>query len=302
MTALAQDFAKAFEAFSLTPHGRSIYAYAPVFRVYFGGQEAVLKRTQGAAHAPRLAAWTQFLREQGIPIVAPITAARQVGDRMWVLYPFVEGREYDGSLTDIEAAGRLLGQMHAQSSDILTPFAWPDNTPKSIQEDVENISTLAEFLPADVIERLTAWEHAFNRDVYAPLRDAQLPRVDASLDFKANNLIFSEADIPTLVDPDNGEHVPRIFDLALAALTFHLDLPGLGRVFTPVEWQTFYAAYTEATTLGRSEQDLWPLALRYMFQEWGVWHLTSAPQEWRSPASQSFLTSLATADLTQFKL
>lgn len=300
--ARAEDFSEVFAAFGLTPAGPSIYECAPVFRVVFQGQDAVLKRTQGPEHAPKIAAWTDLLQRNSVPVVSPLAGARLVGKRMWVIYPFVSGRPYNGSLADIAAAGRLLGAIHAPGSHLLTPFAWPDNTPQSVQEDVDGLQALAEFLPPQTIERLTHWELAFDDEVYAPLRAAELPRTDASLDFKANNLVFGPGGLPTLIDPDNGEDVPRIFDLALAALTFHLDLAAPGRVFTPAEWRTFYAAYAQAVTLNPTECQLWPLALRYMLQEWGVWHLTNAPQDWQQPAQRAFLTSLAQVDLNLFTL
>lgn len=182
----SSDFADVFKAFELMPAGSSIYAFNPVFRVVFQGREAVLKRTQSLVNAPRVGEWTRALQAQGVRVVAPLTQPREVGGQVWVIYPFIEGREYNGSREDIRAAGRLLGQLHAVHSEFLPRFEWPDNTPKSIQEDVEGLEQLRETgkLEAPVAGRLISWEQAFNTDVYAPLQAAELPWVDASMDFK----------------------------------------------------------------------------------------------------------------------
>lgn len=300
----SSEFAAAFRAFGLTPAGTSIYAFNPVFRVCFQGQEAVLKRTQALANAPRVGHWVRALQAAGVQVVTPLAGARETDGRTWVIYPFIPGREYDGSRTDIRAAGRLLGQMHAVQSDVLVRFQWPDNTPESIQEDVEGLEQLRETgkLEALVAGLLISWEQAFNADVYAPLQAADVPWVDASMDFKANNLVYDPDGLPTLVDPDNGEYVPRILDLALAALLFHLDLPAPGRLFTLEEWREFLAGYSEHVTLTETERTLWPLALRYILQEWGVWHLISDEEGWKNAVQGGFLRDLAGVNLETYML
>lgn len=300
----SSEFAAAFRAFGLTPAGTSIYAFNPVFRVCFPGQEAVLKRTQALANAPRVGHWARALQAAGVQVVTPLAGARETDGRTWVVYPFIQGREYDGSRADIRAAGRLLGQMHAVQSDVLVRFQWPDNTPESIQEDVEGLEQLRETgkLEALVAGLLISWEQAFNTDVYAPLQAADVPWVDASMDFKANNLVYGPDGLPTLVDPDNGEYVPRILDLALAALLFHLDLPAPGRLFSVEEWREFLAGYAELVTLTEPERTLWPLALRYILQEWGVWHLTSDEEGWENVVQQAFLRDLAHLEVGRFPL
>ncbi|MFC3859878.1 hypothetical protein ACFOPQ_03750 [Deinococcus antarcticus] len=91
----SSEFAAAFRAFGLTPAGTSIYAFNPVFRVCFQGQEAVLKRTQALANAPRLGHWTRALQGAGVQVVTPLAGARETDGRTWVIYPFIAGREYD---------------------------------------------------------------------------------------------------------------------------------------------------------------------------------------------------------------
>ena len=300
----SSEFKEAFQAFGLTPAGASIYAFNPVFLVNVQGQEGVLKRTQSLVNAPRVGHWTRALQAAGVQVVTPLAEAREANGRTWVIYPFIPGREYNGSRADIRAAGRLLGQLHSARSEFLVRFQWPDNTPDSIQEDVTGLEQLRETgkLEAPVAERLIAWEHAFNADVYAPLQAAELPWVDASLDFKANNLVYGPDGMPTLVDPDNGEYVPRILDLALAALLFHLDLPAPGRLFNVAQWREFLAGYAEFVTLTATEQALWPLALRYILQEWGVWHLTSDQEGWKNAVQSAFLRDLASVNLEQYAL
>ena len=54
------------------------------------------------------------------------------------------------------------------------------------------------------------------------IRDGSLPLAAASLDFRAANLVYV-GDAAVLFDLAGAERVPRVLDLAMAALLFHYD-------------------------------------------------------------------------------
>ena len=136
------------------------------------------------------------------------------------------------------------------------------------------------------------------------VRGAELPQAPASLDFRAVNLLYRDG-VPTLVDPDNAEHAPRLLDVALAALMFHNEIEnGPGRLFDDAEWPAFIGAYLRHVQLTRAERALWPTAVQYMLIEWGFWTLTDAAGigAWAKPSQRSFLHDLASTDEARFRL
>ena len=80
----------------------------------------------------------------------------------------------------------------------------------------------------------------------ATIRD--LPLAGCSFDFKASNLFFSPA--PILIDPDHAARMPRLFDLAIAAMLFHSAHPTApGRLWSTDEWWQFLDGYGQHVAL-----------------------------------------------------
>ena len=290
----------------------SIYRWGPVFPCKAAGQAAVLKRTASPlGDALGVAAWTTAMAKAGIGVVAPLDLSAtggpagpiEVGDDVWVVYPWVGGRPYDGSPADVAAAGDLLGRLHAAGATAhgLPEFDWPDHDEESIAEDVE---ALAGALGADA-QPLQGLVQRFPTQVLPAIRDAGLPMVDASMDYKANNLVFADGG-PVLVDPDNGERLPRLLDLALAVLLFHSEHdPAPGRPFDAAEWASFRDAWARHVTPTADERRLWPTALEYMLSEWVVWQITDSDalgDESEDPRQGSLLRALAAVDVHAYPL
>ncbi|WP_336214077.1 phosphotransferase [Nonomuraea sp. LPB2021202275-12-8] len=300
------EYAEVFEKFGLAA-AESIYPYAPVFRGLVAGRDAVVKRTHSAEAMGR---WVRHLDATGFPVVTPLAGPHRIGEHDWVAYPWIEGRLYDGSAADLADAGRLLGRMHADlDSDAgLARFDWPDHDAASVEEDVTGLDrTLAAHLPqarGELMGRFTPLIEGFMTTTLPAVRDAELPAADVSVDFKAVNLVYT-ADGPVLVDPDNGERIPRLLDLALAVLFFHNDLPaGPGRLFDDVEWRLFRDAYLGCVQLTGTERELWPTALLYMVLEWGVWAVINGGEagDWELPRQRALFTDLLTFDVNRFPL
>jgi Ser/Thr protein kinase RdoA (MazF antagonist) len=305
----AAGYAAVFDYFGVAEADRpeeSCYAFAPVFRTRVGGVPVALKRTRNLTAAAAIMRWVRRLSAAGVPVVTPVATGvanpALIGDRVWVAYPWVEGRPYDGSAGDIAAAGDLLGRMHVgslQPEPDLPLFEWPDYDNEEVEDDIAGLRrVLASHAPeiaGPVLDRVAAWHRTFPQTTLQKIRDAGLPCVTASTDFKANNLVYTGQG-PVLVDPDNADYVPRLIDLAMAALLFHNELASAPpRLFTSSEWDTFARAYTAHVTLTPHERDLWPTALQYLITEWGTWTLVNADQcgDWSDPHKHAFLTDLA---------
>lgn len=267
-----------------------------------------------------MARWTTALRESGAAIVTPVVLPKpnpqQAGDAWWVVYPFVEGDNYVGEPGQIEAAGKLLGEIHEaplapESVDELRRYEWPPTTRNDVDDDLVTLAnrTKAHLGPAaqEAIGALHAlgerWWSASLPSLLAADDDEPLPRVGASSDFKANNLVFSDSDV-TLVDPDNGGFEPRILDLAKSVVLFHTESPGApGRLFNENEWDLFASCYLDRVDLTARERNLWPAALDHMLWEEGTWIIEdSEPTEWDDERQAAYLGDLATADPSRYQL
>ncbi len=153
-----------------------------------------------------------------------------------MVYPFVSGTGYHVTKVQIADAGRLLGRMHAaappEASALATyaePVVWDagwiephlasaENAMTIAGADKRSVRTLARLAVAELLK--------------------ELPLAGCSFDFKASNLLFSPK--RTLLDPDHAARMPRLYDLVVALLLFHSDLPAApGRLWTTVEWRAF---------------------------------------------------------------
>lgn len=299
--AVAADFPALFAHFRAEPMAeRSIYPYSPVFRCRIGGQQAVLKHTRSRPEsAAAVVAVTTHWASQGVPVVSPldlpVANPVRLAGTIWVAYPFIAGRPYTGGLSEVAAAGALLGRMHASTAAARLPaYEWPAYDEESITRDVTGLRTvMAAHATEQAVARMVRLVSSFMSDLLPPLRTARLPYVNASLDFKANNLVYTSGG-PVLVDPDNGDYAPRLLDLAQALLLFHAEHDlAPPRLFNQPEWSAFTRAYLGYVRLTDDERALWPTAIDYLLSEEGVWALTNDPDDWRPPRERSFLLALA---------
>jgi Ser/Thr protein kinase RdoA (MazF antagonist) len=193
--------------------------------------------------------------------------------------------------------------MHAAGAGpcVLPAFQWPDYDRARVSEDLDLLHTVvAPHAPDRTLKRLTDLVTRFMAEVVPPVRDGGLPQANASMDYKASNLVYT-ANGPVLVDPDNGDFAPRLLDLAQAALLFHTEAVS-PRPFDDAQWPAFIEAYLRHVSLTDSERTLWPLAIEYMLSEEGHWAFTGEPSEWQQPAQKSFLLALAQVQADNFPL
>jgi len=172
-----------------------------------------------------------------------------------------------------------------------------------VTEDVATLrAVLGPHAAEPVVARLVGLVRGFMSEVLPPIRDARLPCVNAIMDYKANNLVYTPAG-PVLVDPDNGDFAPRLLDLAQAVLLFHTEHePAPPRLFDATEWSAFIGAYLRQVDLTELERTMWPVAVEYMICDEGHWALTNDVEEWREPRQRAFLLALAEARAGDYPL
>ena len=297
----------------------SLYAYAPVFRVTAQGGVWVLKRSQKPLSRGRaIAAWTNHLAEQNIPVVTPAPGfgdnprafPNEEGDeQVWVVYPFIDGSPYKGDLPQIRAAGELLGKIHAAGMDQDLGLKQRETVvtieAEEIEADIEKIlGFMRQAFPNQVEEArslLQMYTQRYFQHVSPRMVNTRLPVTNCSYDYKASNLVYHQTG-PILVDPDNGGRIPRAYDLAIAALLFHNEGKGPGRVFTTNEWNVFLAGYEEYIQLSELEVSSWEDILLCAWVDEALWLLQDDESGWEDAKQSGLLRSLLLVDLATLGL
>jgi Ser/Thr protein kinase RdoA (MazF antagonist) len=315
------DIARAF-GFELPVEDKfeSIYPYAPVYRLKNPPGDWILKRTQKPlARARAVAAWTRALAVHGVAIV---NAASGVGENprafntndnseeVWVVYPFITGNSYTGDLSQIRAAGELLGSIHSTKPQ--TDYGLKQTETVVAIEAVEigqDIAGILEhvhtFYPevaaAAKITLMERTERYFQRAL-STLLEMRLPLANCSWDYKASNIIFPTSAAPVLVDVDNAGRIPRAYDLAIAALLFHNEGIGPGRLFTREEWTMFLEGYFQHVRLSEEEKRVWDDLLLCAWMDEALWLLREHESGWADPKQAPMLLSLLLTDLSTLAL
>ncbi|GGR30991.1 hypothetical protein GCM10008957_47170 [Deinococcus ruber] len=224
-------------------------------------------------------------------------------DEQWVVYPWIAGARYTGAKDEIAASGHLLGQIHACDPAVdfglktyitVRPF-----TADEMRNDAETIMThVGGHAPEKAVEAQRLLDTRMGQyvsDVLPRVQRLTLPLVSASWDHKAANLVFPTPTSPVLIDPDNAARMPRLYDLAMTALTFHLDLrlhDGPARLLTAEEWQTFLDGYRQQITLTSEECAVWPDLLLCAWMDEAIWQLQDGSEGWGDPRGRQMLLDL----------
>lgn len=297
----------------------SLYAYAPVFRVANSKGVWVVKHTQKPLpRAQAVADWIRYLAGLDISVVTP---APGFGDnprvfqnddgeeQVWVVYPFIYGYPYEGKIDQIRAAGDLLGKIHSagrekdfglkQRETVVTIEA------EEIEGDIHKIlGFIQQAFPHQVENAgslLQKQTQRYFQQVSPRMVNTRLPMTNCSYDYKASNLVYHQTG-PVLVDPDNGGRIPRAYDLAIAALLFHNEGAGPGRVFTAAEWQVFLEAYARHVQLNGLEISNWEDTLLCAWMDEVLWLLQDDAAGWADPKQSGLLQSLLFIDLDTLAL
>ncbi len=275
----------------------SLHASAPVWAVTTPQGRVVLKRTS-AQRGAAIKAWTQALASAGVGIVAPLAGPEILPDPQapdtpvaWVMYPFVTGHRYHGTAAELSAAGALLGRVHAFQpardfglAEHTTVRAFPaaeiDELMGAVLDAVERaFPAQLEEVRAVLAERRSRYLEVVLPRTLALL----LPLANCSWDHKAANLVFQASGAPVLVDPDNAVRMPRLYDLAITALSFQLDASlhdGPVHPLSPADWPVFLSGYVQHVTWTDAERAAWPDVLLCAWMDESLWQLHAAGDDW----------------------
>lgn len=305
---------KVFEHFNIDEETKSIYKYSPVYITQYKSQKVIVKKTK--RHEDRmlnLFKWENLLIDSGVKVVAPINYEGEYyfkdEDLHWVMYPFIEGRLYNGSMEDIRKAGQLLGQIHSVSSSTEYTFEhgfhWFDYEDEFIEEVEEDFAAINKNFP-DIIkmekhkELFDSLKELVNTK-FRGLKSLRVPYVDGVWDYKANNLVYVGND-PVLIDPDNSGFIPRVFDLALALILFHTEINGIqAKTFDVDQWNEFLKGYLKYVTLTKQELKVWHEFTRFVYVDEALWAINEL-EDHESDRQKEFMKSLLLFEPSIYKL
>lgn len=309
-----EKFSRVFQSFGIDiEHAVSIYKYAPVFKCKDGDATVILKRTKPDEDKARsLFSWTKDLQARNVEVVTPMKRKGKnpirVDDDLWVMYPYIDGRKYNGSMEDIKRAGELLGRIHAvgeNSKTLISGFSWDSYDNDFRKEVKEDLLSIAKKYQGSV--NAESWrnlkrsiENLIQSD-FADLKSVDLPMVDGCWDYKASNLIYDKGDRPVLIDPDNSGYIPRLFDLALGLILFHTENFAPGRVFTVAEWHTFKTGYLEYVELSDLEKTVWEDYLIFVFTDEALWAIIDLEED-EPQRQKDFIKSLLEFEPRKYQL
>lgn len=285
----------------------SIYEFAPVFKGNDrDGQSIIVKRTaQNPQRARCLARWTKALSSSGVKVVTPVEGLAlnpiEVDSEMWVAYPFVKGRSYNGSKDDISESGKLLAMLHSVANEDFgfKFFQWDDYGDEFFNGLNDDLNLVEQFCSDRDIAAGKYFCDRLRSQIYGQLKrlkSKQLPLANSSWDFKANNLIFDNIGSPVLVDPDNAGRIPRILDLALAFVLFHNESVGSPpRPFNSHEWDIFRYAYCQHSKFTEVEREAWQEILNFVILDEALWAVVDNIKDgWdtKSPHQRAFIEAI----------
>ncbi|MET4559856.1 Ser/Thr protein kinase RdoA (MazF antagonist) [Lysinibacillus parviboronicapiens] len=267
----------------------SIYPFSPVYKVQYGKQQVIIKKTKSPLSAARkLMRFTESLNMAQVNIVTPVesdtfTNPLGIEKDVFVMYPFIEGYTYTAKDEEIYAAGQLLGKIHylsPQTNNYQLPvYDVFDFTKQEVTDHMitirQHIQHTKRKLNVDLVEEKLIQAV----DQQTQLQEIKLPFVATPHDYKANNLIYTPE--PYLIDPDNATWIPRIFDLALSLLLFHNELETApDTLFNPKQWKLFLSGYTKWITLTDLEKKHWQYALSHVFLDEVMWLMAEYEEDW----------------------
>lgn len=296
------------------PH--SIYAYAPVYHLGDERGEWIVKRTAGSPErALAIACWTRSLQDHGIRVVAPAPGFGENPrffpscEEAWVVYPFIHGMPYTASRGQIRAAGELLGAIHAAGQE--NSYGLPEHStvieidPEEAESDAAQVLALVRrYFPAEAEAAeaaLAARTRRYFEQALPALLQTTLPLANGPWDYKASNLIYAAEEAPVLIDADNGGRIPRLYDLAIAALLFHNEARA-EQVFTPAEWAVFLEGYATRVNLTPGERNAWSDVLLCAWMDEALWLLANDEAGWEEAHQSRLLLSLLLLDPDSLKV
>ena len=202
---------------------------------------------------------------------APVVSANDGSDRVvdaegipWLLTRYVEGEEYDFARpAQAAAAGALLARFHVAAGMLPAGMHGPEHKPSIVDcwtSCASDVDELAALIDGDVHEELrylrARWREVLK--VWPTPRFETLPAGCIHGDFHGRNVIYAGDDVVALLDFDDVDRAPFVYDVAAGAVKFGREGRGSRRL-RPSVTRRFLDGYESVRALTAEERAALPM-------------------------------------------
>lgn len=192
-----------------------------------------------------------FWEKNELPLAPPILTVDgyhtiYFENEAWQLMPYLSGTPYSFKLNEMKKSAQLLGKLHTASLINNIDKNWISKKLIEIESELPELEKWS-FSLALLIKKQLSWLKQFN--------SVPLPFTATHGDFHGLNLLFEEGEINAVLDFDNVDLRPRLFDVAHAVLMFCRTGRGSYEI-RPIWVQKFLEQY--GTLLTHDELELLP--------------------------------------------
>lgn len=231
----------------ITPFEASGASINRHFLVVYGAKKYILRNIKTSNSIHRLdeihgiiSQWTAG----DIPLPLPILTVDgahtfHFEEGAWQLTAYLSGSSYSFTIDEMKKSAKLLRKLHRASPTGITSDNWFSKELAKVEKEILELEKWS--LPlATLLEKQISWLNQF--------KNSHLPSLIATHgDFHGLNLLFEQAEVKALLDFDNVDFRPRLYDIAHAILM--LCRPERGSYQIRSLWaQRFLETYEDSLT------------------------------------------------------
>lgn len=212
------------------------------FLVVHRDKKYVLRSIRNSISIHRLAEINKIISKWAtdeIPLLMPILTEEgshtlHLEDGTWQLTQYLSGSSYSFRLDEMQKSSKLLRKLHRASPIALASDDWFSNELSEVEKDLPELKKWSSPLARFIKEQLY-WLNQFRNNPLPPL-------IATHGDFHGLNLLFEYNEVKALLDFDNVNFRPRLYDIAHAILMFCRNEKGSYKI-RPLWAQKFLEAY-----------------------------------------------------------
>lgn len=267
---------------------RGSHAAAKVLMTTDRGQYMLKRRPKGQVNPYRVAfahALQSYLAKKNFPLPYLIGTREQnnsmlkVGDSIYEVFEFIEGKPYDGALVATYESGKTLGLYHKLVQDYHPKWDPPRGHYHGAKSVRTSFKSLAEVLvetdsarnrKGELIGLLKKLRAAYLRAAKA-VNELGMPQWESQIvhsDWHPGNMLFDENRVVAVIDYDAARIQPRVMDVANGCMQFSFvaggrDLSNWEDRTDHLRAKRFLRGYDEMNILSEAELR----AIPYLMQE-----------------------------------
>lgn len=183
-------------------------------------------------------------KNAGIPLTLPIVTVDgkhtiHLEEGIWQLTSYLSGSPYSFTMDEMQKGAKLLGKLHRARPESIINDGWFAEELVKLKKELPELEKWSSPL-ATFFKKQFSWLNQF--------KNIPLPSLIATHgDFHGSNLLFEQGEVKALLDFDNVDFRPRLYDIAHAILMLCRFERGSYQI-RPLWTQKFLEAYGDSLT------------------------------------------------------